>query len=84
MRGAGFAQPNVLEGAFEQLPHYFVEKQTLLVQLPQAFVIGADQAIPFTYCEVFAPTWLMTNVSTMHCSCSPLISCAAAGKFCVS
>ena len=62
----GQRQPNLFEGAKIDMPLMFIEKQVISVSIPSAFLEGGDDqgevAIPYTYCEVFAPTELMTKV----------------------
>ena len=62
MLTAGVAQAAVLEGTFEPSPHMFVEKQVVAVNITNAYLDGTKEAIPYTHCEVYAPTELMSNV----------------------
>ena len=43
------------------MPHLFTDKQTFAVTIENAFVFEGDRvAVPFTYCEIYAPTaWMM-------------------------
>ena len=57
----------MLEGPFFDSPLLFVEKQVVSVTIPDAHVMEGDRvAIPYTYCEVYAPVDIMTNVSRHH------------------
>ena len=57
----------MLEGPFFDSPLLFVEKQVVSVTIPDAYVTEGDRvAIPYTYCEVYAPVDIMTNVSRHH------------------
>jgi hypothetical protein len=42
-------------------PHDFVEKQVVAVAINDAYMEG-EQGIPYTRCEVYAPTHYMSNV----------------------
>ena len=54
-------------------PNQYVEKQVLVVALPDAFLIESDHAaIPHTHCEVFAPRGIMTYVCDA-CTCLALM-----------
>ena len=63
----GKTGPNLFEHANVSMPLLFVEKQIIAVTIPSAFLEGGsgqgEVPIPYTYCEVFAPTELMTKVS---------------------
>ena len=58
----GMAQANMLEGPLFSSPHVFVEKQVIAVTIANAFLDGTTEAIPYSYCEVYAPTELMSDV----------------------
>ncbi len=45
----------------DDAPLLFVEKQVVAVKIEPAFVEGAS-AIPYSYCEVYAPSDIITNV----------------------
>ena len=52
----------MLEGPFFDAPNLYLEKQIVAITIPNAFVTEGDRvAIPFTYCEVYAPVDIMTN-----------------------
>ncbi len=53
-----------LEGPGEVVPLLFSEKQTIAVEITDAYMDG-DAGIPYTACEVFSPTELMTKVYTV-------------------
>ena len=61
MMCAGQPQPNVLEGPAEDSPLLFADKEVLEVNISNAFMEGAG-AVPYTYCEVYAPQELNTFV----------------------
>ncbi len=61
----GPEKANVLDGDFENIPLIFKDKQVISVNIPDAFLEGGSDtyaAIPFTYCEVYAPQEHMTKV----------------------
>ncbi len=58
---AGQAQPNVLEPPAEDSPLLFLEKQIIQVDIENVYVEGGS-AIPYTYCEVYAPSDINTMV----------------------
>ena len=60
---SGQAQPNVLEGPAEDSPLLFADKVVLEVNISNAFMEGAG-AVPYTYCEVYAPQELNTMVGS--------------------
>ena len=43
-------------------PHVFAEKQIISVEIPNAYMEGGEEVIPYTYCEVFAPSDIVTQV----------------------
>ena len=53
----------MLDGDFEDVPLVFAEKQMISVSIPNAFLFESDRiSIPYTYCEVYAPAEVTTNV----------------------
>jgi hypothetical protein len=50
----------VLEGDASDSPLLFVEKQIIAVTIENAYMDGAA-GIPYTCCEVYAPSEIMTN-----------------------
>ena len=74
MACAGQPFANVLEGNARDYPLLFFEKQIIAVRIAEAHLIEGDRyGIPFSYCEVYAPRELMTNVCPMHCIVSLLV-----------
>ncbi len=66
----------MLEGSIEEenMPHLFVEKQVIAVTIRNAYLDGTKEAIPYTYCEVYAPREIMSNVSIICCSLLKLLT----------
>ena len=65
-------RPHVFEGRVPDDPLKFVSKQLIAVSIPNAYFGGNGvYALPHTYCEVYAPIGLTTNV----CSVIPLMRC---------
>jgi hypothetical protein len=59
----GQAKANVFEGQMETVPLLFVEKQVVAISIKGAYLTEGDRnAIPFTECEVYAPTEIITPV----------------------
>jgi hypothetical protein len=58
---AGQPQPFVLEGPGEDSPLLFIEKDIITVTIENVFMDGHG-AVPYTYCEVYAPTDISTHV----------------------
>ena len=52
-----------VDASHEAVPQSFAEKQVIAVSVPRAYLVESDHAaIPFTYCEVFAPRGIMSFV----------------------
>ena len=61
----GHKQANVLEDRSKvDLPLLFVEKQVVLVTIPDAYMDGAE-GVPYTACEVYTTS----NYNTPVCKC---------------
>jgi hypothetical protein len=73
---AGQPQPFVLEGPGEDSPLLFIEKDIITVTIENVFMAGHG-AVPYTYCEVYAPTSFNTLVGVMS-ALVPWLSHAAA------
>ncbi len=61
----GAPRAQVFEGNIEpeNTAHIFVEKQVVAVHILDAHLLQADRfALPYTYCEVYAPADVSTNV----------------------
>ena len=58
-------QPHVLEGPAEDSPLMFSDKEVIEVNISNAYMEGAG-AVPYTYCEVYAPSELSTMVGVMQ------------------
>ena len=59
----GQARAKVLEPTdAPDVPLMFYEKQSIAVTIRGAILGGGDAAIPHTYCEVYAPLGIKTNV----------------------
>jgi hypothetical protein len=56
----GLERPHVFEGSVD-LPYLFVDKQVIAVTIKDVY-LNAPGVLPFTYCEVYAPLGINTNV----------------------
>ena len=56
---------NIFEGHIKDIPHLFVEKQVIAVNIQMAFLEQGRglYAVPYSRCEVFAPIECMTKVN---------------------
>ena len=60
-----------LEGPATDVPLLFLEKNVFAVTIPNAFIDGDEVlSLPFSYCEVYAPTSVITNVCEFTTSVS--------------
>ena len=44
------------------IPHNFTDKAVIIVRINEAFLEGELDAVPYTWCEVYAPRGLDTRV----------------------
>ncbi len=51
------------QGETPDVPLMYIEKQIIAVTIENAYLGGGEMAIPYTYCEVYAPLEIKTNVS---------------------
>ena len=51
------------QGETPDVPLMYIEKQIIAVTIENAHLGGGEMAIPYTYCEVYAPLEIKTNVS---------------------
>ena len=61
---AGQPQPFVAEGTFEDSPQMFLSKQSIAVEMDNAFLVRGDR-VPLVHstCEVYATVEASTNVN---------------------
>ena len=57
---SGLERPRVLEGEVD-LPYLFLDKPIVTVELNNAYLESSGM-LPYTYCEVYAPLGINTNV----------------------
>ena len=63
----GVAHAKSLQGLLADVPLMFTDKQLISINIPNAYLDGDRVAIPYTYCEVYAPLEIMSKVPMPYC-----------------